>query len=172
MISLILMKKFRFPVAIGLLAAFCTLPLHAVQPGQPAPAFELPGLTTPVQLSAYQGHVVYLDFWASWCGPCKQSFPWMNEMQSKYKAQGLRVLAVNLDQKPADAQAFLKETPAAFDVAFDNSGKTPKAYAIQGMPTSLLIGADGRVISMHSGFKPEQRAELESQIRRALNLKD
>ena len=166
------MKKLPSLLAVGLSAALCALPLWAVQPGQAAPVFELPGQTVPVQLSAYHGNVVYLDFWASWCGPCKQSFPWMGEMQAKYKAQGLRVVAVNLDQKPADAQAFLKETPAAFDVAFDSSGKTPKAYAIQGMPTSVLIGADGRVISMHSGFKPEQRAELETQIRRALNLKD
>ena len=166
------MKKLPSLLAVGLSAALCALPLWAVQPGQAAPVFELPGQTAPVPLSAYHGNVVYLDFWASWCGPCKQSFPWMGEMQAKYKAQGLRVVAVNLDQKPADAQAFLKETPAAFDVAFDSSGKTPKAYAIQGMPTSVLIGADGRVISMHSGFKPEQRAELETQIRRALNLKD
>ncbi len=166
------MKKLSSFIAAGFTAALCAFPLWAAQPGQVAPAFELPGQSTPVQLSAYQGKVVYLDFWASWCGPCKQSFPWMGEMQAKYKAQGLRVVAVNLDQKPADAQAFLKETPAAFDVAFDASGKTPKAYAIQGMPTSVLIGADGHVISMHSGFKPEQRAELESQIRRALNLKD
>ena len=91
-------------------------------------------------------------------------------MQAKYKAQGLRVLAVNLDQKPADATAFLKDMPAGFDVAFDATGKTPKTYAIQGMPTSVLIGADGRVISVHSGFKPEQRAERESEIRRSLKI--
>lgn len=166
------MKKIRFQPAAWVLAALCSLPAWAVQPGQAAPAFDLPGVAAPVQLSAYKGSTVYLDFWASWCGPCKQSFPWMGEMQAKYKAQGLRVLAVNLDQKPADAQAFFKETPAGFELAFDASGKTPKAYAIQGMPTSVLIGPDGRVISVHSGFKPEQRAELEAQIRRALNLKD
>ena len=164
------MKKYRLPLALFLVSALRLTPAGAVQPGQTAPAFELPGLATPVQLAAYQGSTVYLDFWASWCGPCRQSFPWMNDMQAKYKAQGLRVLAVNLDQKPADATAFLKDMPAGFDVAFDAAGKTPKAYAIQGMPTSVLIGPDGRVISVHSGFKPEQRAERESEIRRVLKL--
>ena len=161
-------SHFTLALSIGAFA----MSAGAIEVGQVAPDFELPGKASPVRLSDSKGKAVYLDFWASWCGPCKQSFPWMGEMQAKYKAQGLRVVAVNLDQKPADAQAFLKETPAAFDVAFDTSGKTPKAYAIQGMPTSVLIGADGRVISMHSGFKPEQRGELETQIRRALNLKD
>ncbi|MCX8521721.1 MAG: TlpA disulfide reductase family protein [Rhodoferax sp.] len=152
------------------MSALRLTPAGAIQPGQVAPAFELPGLAAPVQLAAYKGSTVYLDFWASWCGPCRQSFPWMNDMQAKYKTQGLRVLAVNLDQKTADATAFLKDMPARFDVAFDTTGKTPKAYAIQGMPTSVLIGPDGRVISMHSGFKPEQRAERESEIRRVLQL--
>ena len=80
------------------------------------------------------------------------------------------VVGVNVDQKTDDAKAFLKDTPASFDVAFDPSGKTPKTYAIKGMPTSVLIGADGKVISVHSGFKPEQRAELEAQIQQALAL--
>jgi peroxiredoxin len=92
----------------------------------------------------------------------------MNEMQSRYSAKGFRVVGINVDQKTDDAKAFLKDTPARFDVAFDQTGKTPKTYAIKGMPTSVLIGADGKVISVHSGFKPEQRSELEAQIQQAL----
>jgi thiol-disulfide isomerase/thioredoxin len=144
----------------------------AMEIGQPAPDFELPGRATAVKLSDYKGKTVYLDFWASWCGPCKQSFPWMNDMQARYGAKGLRVVGINLDQKSEDARDFLKETTASFDVAFDQSGKTPKSFAIKGMPTSVLIGPDGKVISMHSGFKPEQKTELEQQIRQALHLKD
>jgi cytochrome c biogenesis protein CcmG/thiol:disulfide interchange protein DsbE len=145
------------------------LPAGAVEVGQSAPDFDLAGSLAAVKLSDYKGKTVYLDFWASWCGPCKQSFPWMNEMQSRYGAKGFRVLGVNVDQKTDDAKAFLKDTPARFDVAFDQTGKTPKSYAIKGMPTSVLIGADGKVISVHSGFKPEQRAELETQIQQALS---
>ena len=144
----------------------------AADTNQPAPDFDLPGRAGAVRLSDYKGKTVYLDFWASWCGPCKQSFPWMNDMQARYGAKGLRVVGINLDQKSEDARDFLKDTPASFDVAFDQGGKTPKSFAIKGMPTSVLIGPDGKVISVHTGFKPEQTAELETHIKQALNLKN
>lgn len=152
------------------LAAFALLgtPVWAVDAGQGAPAFALPGQTGTLSLSTYKGKTVYLDFWASWCGPCKQSFPWMNDMQARYEAKGLQVLAINLDQKPEDAQAFLQANPARFAVAFDPAGKVPKAYAIKGMPTSVLIGPDGKVLMVHSGFKQEQAGELEQHIQQAL----
>lgn len=141
----------------------------AVEVGQMAPDFDLPGASGSVKLSSYKGKTVYLDFWASWCGPCKQSFPWMNEMQSRYGSKGFQIVGVNVDQKLDDAKEFLKENKASFDVAFDSSGKIPKTFAIKGMPTSLLIGPDGKVIAVHSGFKPEQKPELEKQIKQALN---
>jgi len=137
--------------------------------GQAAPAFSLPapggGQAT---LADLKGQVVYLDFWASWCGPCRQSFPWMNDMQAKYGAKGLKVMAVNLDAKTADAEQFLTQVPARFMVAFDAKGETPARYGIKGMPTSVLIGADGKVIAMHAGFKAEEREALERQIAAAL----
>ena len=149
-----------------------TCSAFALEVGQPAPAFELPGQQGTVQLSAYKGKTVYLDFWASWCGPCKQSFPWMNDMQKKYGAKGLRVVGVNLDQKPEDAKAFLAATPAQFDIAFDSAGQAPKQYGVKGMPTSMLIGPDGKVLMVHQGFKAEGRDELEAQIKQALHIKD
>lgn len=154
------------------LAALLGLPALAVEVTQAAPDFDLAGRLTNVKLSDYKGKTVYLDFWASWCGPCKQSFPWMNDMQTRYSTQGLRVVGINVDQKTEDAKAFLKDTPASFDVAFDAAGKTPKSYAIKGMPTSVLIGPDGKVLIVHSGFKDEQRDERERQIKQALHLKD
>ena len=144
----------------------------AVEVGQVAPDFDLPGVKGAVKLSDYKGKVVYVDFWASWCGPCKQSFPWMNDMQSRYSGKGLNLVAVNVDQKPEDAKTFLNDNAAKFTVAYDQGGKTPKAYAIKGMPTSVLIGTDGKVLMVHSGFKEDQRDELEKQIKQALNLKD
>jgi peroxiredoxin len=162
-------------MAAGLIAAagsLTTLVGHATEAGQMAPAFELPGQLHPVRLSDLKGQVVYLDFWASWCGPCKQSFPWMNDMHARYRDKGFRVLGVNLDQRSEEAQGFLKENPATFDIAFDASGKTPRAYGIKGMPTSVLIGADGKVLMVHTGFKPEQRMDLEKSIKQALNIKD
>ena len=116
-----------------------------------------------------ENDIVLLDFWASWCGPCRQSFPWMNELQSRYGSQGLQVLAVNVDANPPDARRFLAEVPAQFAVAFDGRGETPRRYEIKGMPTSVLIGPDGRVLFVHSGFRPEDRALIENQINQALS---
>lgn len=161
-----------FARAVGLLLFVgLGLPSAAVEVGDASPAFELPGRGVNVKLSDYAGKTVYLDFWASWCGPCKQSFPWMNDMHARYAAQGLRVVAINVDQKADDAQAFLRRTPAQFELAFDPVGLTPKAYAIKAMPTSVLIAPDGKVLGVHSGFKDNDRAALEQQIRQALHLK-
>jgi thiol-disulfide isomerase/thioredoxin len=162
-----LAKKLLALAAIALLGS----PALAVDAGQSAPAFELPGRNGTLSLDKFKGKTVYLDFWASWCGPCKQSFPWMNEMQSRYGAQGLQVLAINLDQKAEDAQSFLKANPANFEVAFDPAGKVPHTYAIKGMPTSMLIAPNGQVLMVHSGFKEEQARELEQLIQQALTGK-
>ncbi|MDD2880055.1 MAG: TlpA disulfide reductase family protein [Rhodoferax sp.] len=164
------MKKVITKIAALLLTTLLGVTAQALDLGQPAPLFSLPGVQAAVDLSSFKGQTVYLDFWASWCGPCKQSFPWMNEMQTKYSSKGLRVVAVNVDQRHADATLFLKDNPTNFTVAFDAIGQTPKNYAIRGMPTSVLIGPDGKVISIHNGFKAEHRAELETQIKQALHL--
>lgn len=162
------LKPLLLACAAGL-GALAALPAQAIDVGQSAPPFELAGQKGPVPLAAYKGKTVYLDFWASWCGPCKQSFPWMNDMHKRYGANGLRIVGVNLDQKSDEAKAFLAANPALFDVAFDPEGKTPKAYGIKGMPTSVLIGADGKVLMVHQGFKDENRDELEKQIKQAVS---
>lgn len=153
---------------VAISAFMAAHPAWAIEKGDPAPRFDLAGPGGPVRLSDYQGKVVYLDFWASWCGPCKQSFPWLNEMQSRYGGKGLRVVGVSVDQKIDDAKAFLKGHPAMFDVAYDQAGAVPRAYAIKGMPTSVLIGPDGKAILVHVGFREDQRGFLESRIREAL----
>lgn len=141
---------------------------QALDQGAPAPQFDLPGLEGAVKLAKLQGKVVYVDFWASWCGPCRQSFPWMNEMQAKYGAKGLQIVGVNVDAKSDDARQFLTATPARFAIAFDPQGATPRSYGIKGMPSSVLIGPDGKVLLEHSGFRDADRAELESKIQSAL----
>jgi thiol-disulfide isomerase/thioredoxin len=141
---------------------------RAAEPGTPAPEIALAGAQGHISLAALKGKVVYVDFWASWCGPCRQSFPWMNAMQAKYGAKGLQVVGVNLDAKRADADKFLAEVPATFSIAFDAQGDTPKRYAVKGMPTSVLIGADGTVLKVHTGFRDEERKALEEAIQSAL----
>lgn len=153
-------------LALLLLAASAA---PAQTPGQPAPDIALPQATLPVQqLSELRGRLVYLDFWASWCGPCRQSFPWMATLQQKYGARGLQVLAINLDKQRQDADAFLARHPAGFALAFDPQAVAAQRFAIQGMPSSVLIAPDGRVLWRHRGFRPEEAAELEARIVAAL----
>lgn len=135
----------------------------------PAPEFTLSNTAgQAVSLTQLRGKLVYLDFWASWCGPCRQSFPWMNEMLSKYQAQGLEIVAVNLDTNRADADAFLQKNPAAFSVVFDPAATLPPQYGVKGMPTSYLIDASGEIIMQHSGFNASHRDSLEASIQQAL----
>jgi cytochrome c biogenesis protein CcmG, thiol:disulfide interchange protein DsbE len=155
-------------VALSLALGFSVNIASALDVGQQAPDFDLPGRQGAVKLSDYKGKAVYLDFWASWCGPCKQSFPWMNEMHTKYAAQGFAVVGINVDAKQADATSFLEQTPAKFDVVFDSKGVSPRTYGIKGMPSSVLIGPDGKVLAVHAGFKDEERGALEDKIKSAL----
>ncbi|MFO1219955.1 MAG: TlpA disulfide reductase family protein [Burkholderiaceae bacterium] len=144
------------------------MPAAAVEAGAPAPLLELPGLQGPVNSAAWKGKLVVIDFWASWCTPCRRSFPWLNEMQARYGAKGLQVVGVNVDRERADAERFLAEVPARFAIAFDAAGEMPKRFAIKGMPTTVLVGADGRVIKKHTGFRDEDRPGLEAAIVEAL----
>lgn len=137
--------------------------------GKAAPMFDLPSNGAKnVRLAELKGRVVYVDFWASWCAPCKQSFPWMNEMQAKYGPKGLTIIGVNLDKKREDADKFLAGTPANFTVAYDATGKVAEVYQPKGMPTSFLIGADGKVRAMHVGFRDGDREKLESELAAAV----
>ncbi len=138
--------------------------------GAPAPDFALSGgQGETVRLSNQREKVVYLDFWASWCLPCVKSFPWMNDMQRRYGAKGLRVIAVNLDEKRADADSFLARIPARFPVAFDPRAELAKTYGVKGMPSSFLIDRGGRLRFEHVGFRESSREELESEIRRLVD---
>ena len=107
-------------------SAFLSMPAFALDKG-PAPNVDLPTSNGKVSLSDLHGKVVLLDFWASWCGPCRQSFPWMNAMQAKYEDQGFEIVAINVDQKPEAAAEFLRQIPATFTIAYDAEGKTPEA---------------------------------------------
>lgn len=143
----------------------------AVAPGEPAPAFELQGDSGMVRLSDFKGKTVYLDFWASWCVPCRQSFPWMNELSARYNDRGFHVIAINVDKRVSDAAKFLEKTPARFQLAYDAAGSTPRAYEVKAMPTSVLIGADGKVLAVHRGFAEEDKPRLEAAVRQALGVK-
>ena len=121
------------------------------------------------QLKANHGKVIYLDFWASWCGPCRKSFPWMNQMLEKYEAKGFRVITVNLDREKKLAHDFLKEFPANFPIIYDAEGKTAEQYQLKGMPNSFIINRAGEVVTVHVGFRQKKRQQYEQEIQTLLN---
>ena len=143
-------------------------PANAAKTLPDAPAFTLTGLKGDVALDALKGKTVLVDFWASWCGPCRQSFPWMNDLQKRYGGKGLAIVAVNLDKDREFADEFLAEVPASFTVAFDPSGKTAERYKVKAMPTTFLISPDGKLLATHTGFDAKHAPEFEAQIAEAL----
>jgi len=134
-----------------------------------APGFELEGEKGSIKLSDYRGKVVYLDFWASWCGPCRKSFPWMNEIQARFKREGLRVIAVNVDAEREDANGFITQMSPNFDIAFDPAGEVAERYDLQGMPSAYLIDRKGQLRSVHMGFRNKDITMLEREIEMLLN---
>lgn len=115
-----------------------------------------------------EAKVIYVDFWASWCVPCRKSFPWLNEMQAKYGAQGLQVVGINVDRRHADAQRFLDKYPAEFPVVMDPAGSLATQYQLQGMPSAVLITTDGRELQRHIGFRADRVDEYEAALSRLL----
>lgn len=105
-----------------------------------------------LDLKAQHGKVVYLDFWASWCKPCRESFPWMNSLLARYPADKFTVITINLDAETSAMQRFLDKVPANFDVYHDPSGQLAEQFQLEGMPTSYLIDAEGKVVKRHVGF--------------------
>ena len=164
----------RRPVAAGVVVAAVLLAApagaQAVSPGDTAPAFVLPALDGgTVSLEAERGRVVWLDFWASWCAPCRQSFPWMSTMQRRLGERGLTVIAVSVDARLADVQRFVAREAPAFAIALDPTGAIAARYAVRTMPSSVLIDADGRVLAVHAGFRASEADGLERRIERALD---
>ena len=133
-----------------------------------APDFTLPTTTGTVSLHDLRGKVVYVDFWASWCVPCRQSFPWMTTISEKYADRGLVVLAVNLDKERRAADDFLAQFGGPFTIAFDPTGKTAEAFRVEAMPSSFIVSRTGKIVFSHEGFQEPKAAELEEHIKEAL----
>jgi thiol-disulfide isomerase/thioredoxin len=122
----------------------------------------------PAELSSLQGRVIYLDFWASWCTPCRQSFPWMEDLQGQYASHGLTVIAVNLDQDRAAADTFLKHFHPGFQIHFDPEGRWAEQFGVKGMPTSVVIDRHGVARFTHIGFVPDDRRTYTQHVEQLL----
>jgi thiol-disulfide isomerase/thioredoxin len=137
-------------------------------------ALGLAAINAPAQtvdqldLREYDGQVVVLDFWASWCVPCRRSFPWLNSMHEKYSAQGLVIIGVNLDASKEDALKFLTEYPASFRIHYDTKAMLARKYGVEAMPSSYVLGKDGEIRARHLGFKVKRQDEYEAIVVEAL----
>jgi thiol-disulfide isomerase/thioredoxin len=150
-------------ILFAAIAALLPVPM-ALAADTPPPCALTLSTGQAVSFDQFRGQVLYVDFWASWCGPCLLSFPFMNDLQHSYAGKGLHVLAINMDEKPADATRFLDQHPATFDVASGPNGKCAKDLGVATMPTSFLIGRDGTVRVVHKGFRPGDVDELKSKL--------
>lgn len=162
------LSKIRLVLVLGLViySGYCS----SESLGPPAPDCELKTITEnqPYTLAQHRGKVIYVDFWASWCGPCLESFPFMSKMQRELKEQGLEVIAINLDENFADAKAFISEHPSAFTVVIDPDQYCAKAFDVKAMPSSYVIDRNGRIRKTHLGFRIGEAEQLRTFVERLL----
>jgi peroxiredoxin len=152
------------------LATACLLLLacnvYAGTDAVPAPDFTLKGDNgTNLKLSELRGEVVLINFWASWCGPCRQEMPVLSELQKKYKDLGFTVLGVNVEEDSAPARKLLREAPVSFPVLFDTQNKVSRAYNVVAMPSTVLVDRDGNVRYRHNGYQPGAETEYLEKVR-------
>lgn len=138
----------------------------AVEPGEAAPNFRLTPFASaaPVSLADYSGKVVLVDFWASWCSPCRQSLPLYDTLRRDFRSADFAILAVNLDEDTAAAKAFLREHPIKYTTLQNPQSDVAKTYGLKGMPSSYLIDRAGIVRQRRIGFEPKDIAALKQEI--------
>jgi len=155
-------------VALAVLAEACRA--QAVEVGAPVPDCALPLMTRAgsEDLRALRGGVVFVDFWATWCGRCVESFGFLDALQRELGGDGLSVVAVNVNENPDDARAFAVKHPVSFALAFDRGGRCAREFSVQGMPSSYLVDRNGVIRVVHLGFRLGERDELRDRVRELL----
>jgi thiol-disulfide isomerase/thioredoxin len=125
-----------------------------------------------LDLARHRGQVVIVDFWASWCKPCRQSIPWLNALRSRYGANGLVIIGVNVDAERRDADRFLRDVPIDFEVVYDPQGDIAREFKLKGMPTTYVFDRSGNIVETHVGFREAKKEQAEAEIKTLLNTPD
>jgi peroxiredoxin len=147
-------------------ALVLSVPALAAVPNAPAPPFSLGARGgQSVSLAQYKGQVVMINFWASWCGPCRQEMPLLESIYKKYNKLGFTLLGVNVEPDSQAADKWLKETPVSFPILYDTESKVSKLYDVPGMPSTVIIDRAGRVRFIHRGYVPGDENEYLDSIR-------
>ncbi len=137
--------------------------------GQPAPDFVLKSASGDnLRLSEFRGDVVMINFWATWCGPCRQEMPLLDELYSRYQRVGFNLLGVNIDDDSGKAMNMIAELGVSFPVLFDTRKEVSKLYAVDAMPATIIVDRDGRVRHVHHGYKPGYEQDYLNEIRSLL----
>lgn len=163
----------RLPLRI-LLAATATAALafsvsatsEATAERSPAPDFTLKSSSGEnIKLSELRGQVVMINFWASWCGPCRQEMPLLDELHARYSPMGFTMLGVNVEKDSSKARALLKDLPVEFPILFDQKNQVSKDYDVIAMPSTVLVDRDGNIRYIHRGYKPGDENTYQDMIR-------
>ena len=147
---------------------------RVLQPGDRAPAFTLPALAERrvISLSEYHGKVVYLDFWSSWCAPCREAFPQLDALRESLPRDEFEVIGINLEQSADDARRFLRRHPVSFPIVSDAALSLKASYGVSVMPSSFLIDREGIVRAAHRGWVVDDLARMARQARHLIETED
>lgn len=164
------LKSLCMAIALASGVAASATALAADPIGQPAPAFSLPlrGGSAPLGLDKLRGQVVMVNFWASWCEPCRKEFPLLDQIYKKYKAAGFTLVGINVEPDAKDAESFIAKTPVSFPILFDKDSAVSKQYHVSGMPTTVLIDRKGVLRWVHRSYVPGDENEYLNQVRAIL----
>ncbi len=151
---------------IAVIGMLSPLVVGAAEVGKPAPDFTLKSLSGEnLKLSEMTGDVILINFWASWCGPCREEMPLLNDLHSKYEPLGFKVLGVNVEEDVNGAKGFLKNFPVDFPVLLDNTNQVSKQYKVIAMPTTVVVDRDGNMRYLHQGYKPGDEEKYRQMVK-------
>ena len=167
------MNAIRKLPATALLALLATVSLSGASgSAPPAPDFTLANRAGgEVSLAGLRGQVVMINFWASWCGPCRQEFPALDQIYAKYKPMGFTLVGINVESEKSDAERFLGGQKVSVPILFDPQNKVSGSYGVSAMPTTVLVDRQGRVRWQHRAYKPGDEAKYIEQVRAVLREK-
>jgi len=152
--------------ATGLAGLLMAAGVNADTNSGPAPDFALKSHSGEnLRLSEFRGEVVMINFWASWCGPCRQEMPLLDELYTQYQPLGFTILGVNVEEDPSKAKQLLKESPVNFPILYDKKSEVSKLYKVVAMPSTVLVDRDGNVRYLHQGYKPGYEESYQHQVR-------